>query len=110
MIMTDYHNATTEQWLQWDKDHIWHPYSSMLNPVEMIPVVSAKGVRLTLADGTQLIDGMSSWWSAIHGYNHPVLNAAATEQLSDMSHVMSGRPNASRPHQGVYLRFRLGCG
>jgi adenosylmethionine-8-amino-7-oxononanoate aminotransferase len=88
--MTDYHNATTEQWLQWDKDHIWHPYSSMLNPVEMIPVVSAKGVRLTLADGTQLIDGMSSWWSAIHGYNHPVLNAAATEQLSDMSHVMFG--------------------
>jgi adenosylmethionine-8-amino-7-oxononanoate aminotransferase len=88
--MSDYHNATTEQWLQWDKDHIWHPYSSMLNPVEMIPVVSAKGVRLTLADGTELIDGMSSWWSAIHGYNHPTLNAAATAQLSDMSHVMFG--------------------
>jgi adenosylmethionine-8-amino-7-oxononanoate aminotransferase len=88
--MSDYHNATTEQWLQWDKDHIWHPYSSMLNPVEMIPVVSAKGVRLTLADGTELIDGMSSWWSAIHGYNHPALNAAATAQLSDMSHVMFG--------------------
>jgi adenosylmethionine-8-amino-7-oxononanoate aminotransferase len=88
--MSDYHNATTEQWLQWDKDHIWHPYSSMLNPVEMIPVVSAKGVRLTLANGTELIDGMSSWWSAIHGYNHPALNAAATAQLSDMSHVMFG--------------------
>jgi adenosylmethionine-8-amino-7-oxononanoate aminotransferase len=88
--MSDYHNATTEQWLQWDKDHIWHPYSSMLNPVKMIPVVSAKGVRLTLADGTELIDGMSSWWSAIHGYNHPTLNAAATAQLSDMSHVMFG--------------------
>jgi adenosylmethionine-8-amino-7-oxononanoate aminotransferase len=90
MKMSDYHNATTEQWLQWDKDHIWHPYSSMLNPVEMIPVVSAKGVRLTLANGTELIDGMSSWWSAIHGYNHPTLNAAATAQLSDMSHVMFG--------------------
>jgi adenosylmethionine-8-amino-7-oxononanoate aminotransferase len=90
MKMSDYHNATTEQWLQWDKDHIWHPYSSMLNPVEMIPVVSAKGVRLTLANGTELIDGMSSWWSAIHGYNHPALNAAATAQLSDMSHVMFG--------------------
>ena len=88
--MTDYHNASTEQWLQWDKDHIWHPYSSMLNPAKMVPVVSAKGVRLTLANGTELIDGMSSWWSAIHGYNHPKLNAAANTQLNDMSHVMFG--------------------
>ena len=59
--MTDYHNASTEQWLQWDKEHIWHPYSSMLTPAKMVPVVSAKGVRLTLADGKELIDGMSSW-------------------------------------------------
>ncbi|WP_269619048.1 adenosylmethionine--8-amino-7-oxononanoate transaminase [Zhongshania sp. BJYM1] len=88
--MSDYRNATTEQWLQWDKDHIWHPYSSMLTPAPMVPVVAAKGVRLTLADGTELIDGMSSWWSAIHGYNHPALNAAATSQLADMSHVMFG--------------------
>lgn len=88
--MTDYHNASTEQWLQWDKDHIWHPYSSMLKPAKMVPVVSAKGVRLTLADDKELIDGMSSWWSAIHGYNHPKLNAAANAQLSDMSHVMFG--------------------
>lgn len=88
--MSDYQNASTEKWLQWDKDHLWHPYSSMLNPAKMVPVVSAKGVRLTLADGTELIDGMSSWWSAIHGYNHPKLNAAATKQLQDMSHVMFG--------------------
>jgi adenosylmethionine---8-amino-7-oxononanoate aminotransferase len=88
--MSDYRNTTTEQWLQWDKDHIWHPYSSMLTPAPMVPVVAAKGVRLTLADGTELIDGMSSWWSAIHGYNHPALNAAATSQLADMSHVMFG--------------------
>ncbi|WP_373078237.1 adenosylmethionine--8-amino-7-oxononanoate transaminase [Zhongshania sp.] len=87
---TDYQNTSTEQWLQWDKDHIWHPYSSVLNPPAMVPVVSAKGVRLTLADGRELIDGMSSWWSAIHGYNHPALNAAANAQLNDMSHVMFG--------------------
>ena len=87
---TDYQNTSTDQWLQWDKDHIWHPYSSVLNPPAMVPVVSAKGVRLTLADGRELIDGMSSWWSAIHGYNHPALNAAAKAQLDDMSHVMFG--------------------
>ena len=89
-MFTDYQNASTEQWLQWDKDHIWHPYASVLNPPAMIPVVSAKGVRLTLADGRELIDGMSSWWSAIHGYNHPSLNTAAKAQLDDMSHVMFG--------------------
>ena len=88
--MSEYHNASTEDWLQWDKNHIWHPYSSMLNPAKMVPVVSAKGVRLTLADGSELIDGMSSWWSAIHGYNHPTLNTAATNQLNTMSHVMFG--------------------
>ena len=73
-----------------DKEHIWHPYSSILNPIPAYHVVSAKGVRLTLADGTELIDGMSSWWSAIHGYNHPVLNEALSEQMNKVSHVMFG--------------------
>ncbi|MFW0791633.1 adenosylmethionine--8-amino-7-oxononanoate transaminase [Gordonia sp. CPCC 205333] len=73
-----------------DAAHIWHPYGAM--PADSAPLIvrEARGVRLTLDDGTQLIDGMSSWWAAIHGYRHPILNAAATEQLGKMSHVMFG--------------------
>ena len=85
-----YSDADTATWQAWDRDHIWHPYSSMLIQAEIFPVASANGVRLTLADGRELVDGMSSWWSAIHGYNHPTLNAAAQQQLGDMSHVMFG--------------------
>lgn len=76
--------------LSFDQDHIWHPYTSLTNPLPTYPVVSTQGVRLRLADGTELIDGMSSWWTAIHGYNVPELNEAASEQLKKMSHVMFG--------------------
>ena len=78
------------QILQKDQRFVWHPYSSLSKPIPAYEVVSAHGVNLHLADGTVLIDGMSSWWCTIHGYNHPVLNEAAKEQIDRVSHVMFG--------------------
>ena len=73
-----------------DSEAIWHPYAPAVGGAEVFPVVSASGVRLDLADGRQLIDGMASWWCAIHGYNHPVLNRAVESQLHAVSHLMFG--------------------
>jgi adenosylmethionine---8-amino-7-oxononanoate aminotransferase len=96
--------VTPEELLALDRAHVWHPYGPMPGTVPPLPVESAAGVRLRLADGRELVDGMSSWWAAIHGYRHPVLDAAARDQLGRMSHVMFG----GLTHEpGVRLAARL---
>jgi len=77
-------------WMDFEAEHVWHPYASMRHPVPAYPVQRAEGVYLELEGGHQLIDGMASWWCAIHGYNVPELNAAIEKQLHDMAHVMFG--------------------
>jgi adenosylmethionine---8-amino-7-oxononanoate aminotransferase len=87
MIASDLHTA---ELLKLDRLHVWHPYSPMPAAEPSLPVVSASGVRLRLADGRELVDGMSSWWCAVHGYGHPVLDGAVRDQLDRMAHVMFG--------------------
>ncbi len=96
--------SATPAWLAYDRTHVWHPYSTLIDPPPVFPVVSASGSRIRLADGRELIDGMASWWSAIHGYNHPALNEAVSAQLGTMAHVMFG----GLTHEGgVELARRL---
>ena len=83
--MTNYSQLITR-----DQKYLWHPYSAFNSANPIFAVQSAQGVRIKLADGRELVDGMSSWWSAIHGYNHPEMNQAVSDQLQDMSHIMFG--------------------
>lgn len=82
--------STNDQLLGFDRDHVWHPYTSMTDPAPVRMVTGASGVRLTLEGGQEVVDGMSSWWAAIHGYAHPALDAALQNQVADFAHVMFG--------------------
>jgi adenosylmethionine---8-amino-7-oxononanoate aminotransferase len=86
--MTDLSDGATL--LAFDREHLWHPYTSMTEPTPTRLVVGAEGTRLRLADGREVVDAMSSWWAAIHGYRHPALDAALTTQAGDFAHVMFG--------------------
>ena len=83
-------DISLEEQKQIDSRHIWHPYSAMQSNTPVFHVDSAQGVKIHLSDGRELIDGMASWWCAIHGYNHPLLNQAVNSQLETMAHVMFG--------------------
>ncbi len=83
-------NDSIQANLAFDQQHIWHPYTSAIDPLPCYQVSGAQGVHIHLASGETLVDGCSSWWTAIHGYNHPILNAAAKAQIDNFSHVMFG--------------------
>jgi adenosylmethionine---8-amino-7-oxononanoate aminotransferase len=89
MTVSQY-DAPTAQLLDFDREHLWHPYTSMSDPLATQLVTGAQGVRLRLPDGREVVDAMSSWWCAIHGYRHPELDAALRAQVDQMSHVMFG--------------------
>lgn len=89
-MSSDNQSTTTGIDLQFDRDHLWHPYTSMANALPTYGVVSAEGVELQLEDGTKLIDGTSSWWACVHGYSHPKIVAAMQQQTAQLSHVMFG--------------------
>ncbi len=82
--------STNDQLLAFDRDHVWHPYTSMTDPAPVRMVTGATGVRLTLEGGQEVVDGMSSWWAAIHGYGHPALDGALQKQAASFAHVMFG--------------------
>ncbi len=89
----------TEEILAYDREHVWHPYASMRNPIKVWQVESARGVMLSLAGGEEVIDGMSSWWAVVHGYNNEHINEALKRQIAKMSHVMFG----GLTHEGAVL-------
>ena len=96
---------TENELLDFDRAHVWHPYTSATKALKCYPVAKADGVYIELTDGRRLIDGRSSWWSAVHGYNHPVINAAMTEQFGRMSHDMFGGLTHRPPVELARLRI-----